>query len=190
MDSLERHAAGAIVLYSPARTVAWCLRRRVLPPLRVWLDLLASLFIGIVSRTTYSHVLQSVGGGFYVHTRMGLIRREADFPPGYMETSIALMPRVGFPPAVAEEFRKSVGRANHDFTVLPLTALYRLAYKLRLIAKDFRASHHSVQCASFVALTWRKAGYDLYKDAHFACYTGLYPGDYFTLPTLERCGAA
>lgn len=181
-----RHPPGAIVLYSPIRTILWCLRRATVPPLRVWLDLLASVAIFAVSGTSYSHVLHSVGDGSYIHTRMGLIRHEVDFPAGYMETSIAFTARAGYPPEVAAEFRSAIGRQNVDFTVLPLTTVFRLAYKLGFISKSFRERHHTVQCASFVALTWRRAGYDLFKDQNYACYTGLYPGDYMRNPSLVR----
>ena len=169
------YPVGYVLLYSPAKTVLWCIRHGYLPWPRVYLDLLMTLPILLVSFGTYTHALQSMGNGYFIHTRMGMVRYENEFPPGYLETAWALQPK-RWSTDIENEFMAAVGRSNRDISVLPLTTVFRWAYYLGLISKDFRQSYHTVQCASLIAWTWKKSGIDLLADEEIP-YVGIYPSD-------------
>ena len=177
------YPAGYVVLYSPLRTIIWCIRNGYLPWPRVYFDLLISISVWIVAFSSYSHALQSMGNGYYVHTRLGVVRNETKFPPGYLESAIVLKPK-NWSVAIEGQFRTLTGQSNPNFGVLILTPFLRWAYHLGLISKEYRRYYPAVQCASMIAWAWKRGGVDLLADKDIP-YVGMYPSDFLSLSQFK-----
>jgi hypothetical protein len=108
------------------------------------------------------------------------LQRKRDFAFGYLETAkaVSLEPEL-FTPRVKEAFEHSVGRPNIDPTTIPLAALWRWLFWSGLVGKEFRVGYRYVNCATFVARTWKEGGVDLLQRKHMqTCWVGIYPSDF------------
>ena len=186
--NLSNIPAGAVFLYNPIATVMWCYTHRVWPSLITYLHLAIACVYYMVTRDKYSHSVQYIGNGQFVHTRMGMVRmdRVGDFPPGYLETAGIVVPRnsTAFDEHVKKEFEKAIGRNNRDATTIPLAAPFRWLYSWGWLDKFFRGNYSSCNCTAFVAWTWWKGGHDILKDEKL-CFVGIYPGDYMRMKFFE-----
>lgn len=176
---------GDILLYSPFKTVCWCVARGIVPSLKIWFDCLCGLAILLVTWSQYTHVVQYLGGYLFVHTRMGKVRcdKPKDFHPGYLETAqVVSCPKGSFTFDVERAFNDQIGKPNIDPTTIPLGAPFRWMYKLGCIKRDFRYKYKYVNCTAFVAKTWNDATggkVDWTRSAN-TCWVGIYPCDFLT----------
>lgn len=180
--------AGDILLYSPFKTVWWCLSRCILPSLKIWFDCLCGLAILVVTWSQYTHVVQCLGNDRFVHTRMGKVRcdKAKDFHPGYLETVKSVSPPYYPAELIEQAFLDQVGKKNIDPTTIPLGAPFRWLYKLGCIKRDFRYKYKYVNCTAFIAKTWNDATegrVDWARNAN-TCWVGIYPCD-FILASLN-----
>ncbi len=174
--------AGDILLFSPFATLRYCIAKRRWPGLKTLFDCLCGLAVLVICRSQYTHVLQCIDDDQFVHTSLGRVRlqRKRDFPFGYLETVkvVSLEPEL-YTPRVKSAFEHAVGRLNIDPTTIPLAAPWRWLYRLGLVGKEFRAGYRFVNCATFVARTWKEGGVDLLKRKNMrTCWVGIYPSDF------------
>ena len=181
---------GDILLHNPFATLLWCIEHGTMPSFVSVLHAVLAAVYFVVTWSPYSHVIQYVGGGVFVHTRYGKVRGDKvpDFPPGYLETSRIVRlhsDRLQKDIDVNDlhaVFTESIGVYNPDYTTIFLTPFFRLAYYLGLIPKDYRKDYEYFNCATFLIRKWKELGVDLFPDK---CDVGVYPSDFLALERVK-----